>query len=229
MSSIPALGPTQHHIQRVRGALSLGVKQQGPKSDTHLQLVLWSRKRESIHPLSICLHGVKLSFFYFNFNQQSEFTFYKLMLWLLQCLDEKSSSGESSVPQLTWLEVLRIRRWFEVLRSHLSGEFSVPQIRSIDQFLLSRPFSSLKSSVLRSGFTWVTSVVWCLLHSWWMTSCTYDMPRSACSVALETYHGASTIILRILDLFLWIIDMLDLLAQPHNSRPYVRIGMIVVL
>jgi hypothetical protein len=33
----------------------------------------------------------------------------------------------------------------------------------------------------------------------WMTSCTYDMPRSACSVALETYHGASTIILRFLD------------------------------
>jgi hypothetical protein len=30
-------------------------------------------------------------------------------------------------------------------------------------------------------------------------SCTYDMPRSACSVALETYHGASAIILRILD------------------------------
>jgi hypothetical protein len=29
-----------------------------------------------------------------------------------------------------------------------------------------------------------------------MTSCTYDMPRSACSAALETYHGASTIILR---------------------------------
>jgi hypothetical protein len=27
----------------------------------------------------------------------------------------------------------------------------------------------------------------------------YDIPRSACSVALETYHGASTIILRILD------------------------------
>jgi hypothetical protein len=32
-----------------------------------------------------------------------------------------------------------------------------------------------------------------------MTSCTYDMPRSACSVAFKTYHGASTIILRILD------------------------------
>jgi hypothetical protein len=78
------------------------------------------------------------------------------MLWLLQCLD-----GESS-----------------------SGEFSVPQIRSIGQFLLSRLFSSLNSSVLRSG---------------------------------------------ILDWLLWIIDMLDLLAQPYNSRPYVQIGMIMVL
>jgi hypothetical protein len=62
-----------------------------------------------------------------------------------------------------------------------------------------------------------------------MTSCTYDMPRSARSVALETYHGASTIILRILDWLLWITGMLDLLAQPHNSRPYVQIGMIMVL
>jgi hypothetical protein len=62
-----------------------------------------------------------------------------------------------------------------------------------------------------------------------MASCTYDMPRSACSVALETYHGASTIILRILDWLLCIIEMLDLLAQPHNSRPYVQIGMIMVL
>jgi hypothetical protein len=43
-----------------------------------------------------------------------------------------------------------------------------------------------------------------------MTSCTYDIPRSACSVALETYHGASTIILRILDRLLWIIDILDI-------------------
>jgi hypothetical protein len=55
------------------------------------------------------------------------------------------------------------------------------------------------------------------------------MPRSACNVALETYHGASTIILRILDWLLRIIDMLDLQAQPHDSRPYVQIGMIMVL
>jgi hypothetical protein len=118
-------------------------------------------------------------FFLYNLNQQSQFTFYKLMLWLLQCLDGDSSSGESPVPQ----------------------------IRSIGQFLLSHLFPSL---VLRSGFSWVPSLVWCLLHFWWMTSCTYGMPRSACSVALETYHGASTIILRILDWLLCIIVMLDL-------------------
>jgi hypothetical protein len=57
-------------------------------------------------------------FFIYNLNQQSEFTFYKLMLWLLQCLDGESSSGESPVPQ----------------------------IRSIGQCLLSRLFSSLTSS-----------------------------------------------------------------------------------
>jgi hypothetical protein len=55
----------------------------------------------------------------------------------------------------------------------------------------------------------------------------YDMSRLACSVALETYRGASTVILRILDWPLWIIDILDLLAQPYNSRPYVQIGMIL--
>jgi hypothetical protein len=54
-------------------------------------------------------------YFIYNLNQQSEFTFYKLMLRLLQCLDGESSSGESPVPQ----------------------------IRSIGQFLLSRLFSSL--------------------------------------------------------------------------------------
>jgi hypothetical protein len=70
-------------------------------------------------------------FFIYNLNQQSEFSFYKLMLWLLQCLDGESSSGESPVPQ----------------------------IRSLDQFLLSRLFSSLTGSVLRSGFSWVPSLV----------------------------------------------------------------------
>jgi hypothetical protein len=62
-----------------------------------------------------------------------------------------------------------------------------------------------------------------------MTSCTEDMPRSAWSVALETYHGASTIIRRILDCLLWITDVLGLLAQPNNSRPYVQISVIMAL
>jgi hypothetical protein len=62
-----------------------------------------------------------------------------------------------------------------------------------------------------------------------MTSCMEDMPRSAWSVALETYHGASTIICRVLDWLLCIIDVLYLLVQPHNSRPYVQIGMIMAL
>jgi hypothetical protein len=57
-----------------------------------------------------------------------------------------------------------------------------------------------------------------------MTSCKQDMPRSAWSITLETYHGASVTICRILDWLLWIIDVLDLLAQPYNSRPYVQIG-----
>jgi hypothetical protein len=61
-----------------------------------------------------------------------------------------------------------------------------------------------------------------------MTSCTEDMPRSEWSVALETYHGAS-IIRRILDWLLWIADVLDLLAQPHNSRLYAQVGMIMAL
>jgi hypothetical protein len=51
-----------------------------------------------------------------------------------------------------------------------------------------------------------------------MASCMYDMPRSACSVALETYHGASTIILRILDWLLWIIDMLDIWSNKNKQK-----------
>jgi hypothetical protein len=76
-------------------------------------------------------NSVKTAFFICNLNQQSEFTFYKLMLWLIQCLDAEKSSGESPVLQ----------------------------IRSIGQFLLSRLFSSRTSRVLRSGFSWVSSGV----------------------------------------------------------------------
>jgi hypothetical protein len=138
-------------------------------------------------------------FFYFcNLNQQSEFTFYKLMLWLLQSLDGESSSGESPVAQ----------------------------IRSIGQFLLSRLFSSLNISFLRRGFSWISSLVWYLLYFWWMTSCTYHMPRSACSVALETYHGASTVILRILEkLVFWDMKCRCLLGGYVSKQPTIFIYM----
>jgi hypothetical protein len=81
-----------------------------------------------------------LFFCIYNLNQQSEFTFCKLMLWLLQCLDGESSSGESPVPQ----------------------------IRSIGQFLLSRLFSSHNSSVLRSGFRGFRVLCdVCCIFGWW--------------------------------------------------------------
>jgi hypothetical protein len=74
--------------------------------------------------------------FFIIINQQSECTFYKLMVWLFLCLGEESSSGESSVPY----------------------------VRSIGQFLFSRLPSSLADSALMSGFSWVTVLVWCLLR-----------------------------------------------------------------
>jgi hypothetical protein len=55
-SSRLALRPTQPPIQWTPGALSPGMK-----LTTHLQPVLRSRKRGSIHPLPICLHGVVLN------------------------------------------------------------------------------------------------------------------------------------------------------------------------
>jgi len=41
---------------------------------------------------------------------------------------------------------------------------------------------------------------------------------------LETYHGALVIDLRSLDLFRWMTFMLDLVAHPHSSIPYVQTG-----
>jgi hypothetical protein len=42
------------------------------------------------------------------------------------------------------------------------------------------------------------------------------------------YHGLF-VILSILDWLRCIIAMLDLLAQPHSSIPYVQIGLLIVL
>jgi hypothetical protein len=56
------LGPTQPPIQRVPGALSLGVKRRGGKLTTHLPLVPRSKNEWSyISTPPIRLHGIVLS------------------------------------------------------------------------------------------------------------------------------------------------------------------------
>jgi hypothetical protein len=46
---------------------------------------------------------------------------------------------------------------------------------------------------------------------------------------LETYHVALVIVLRSLDWYRWMTAMLDLVAHPHSSIPYVHIGFSTVL
>jgi hypothetical protein len=60
---------------------------------------LWQRGEKNIldstdtRPLILSSYSPQtMIFFIYNLNQQSEFTFYKLMLWLLQCLDGESSN-----------------------------------------------------------------------------------------------------------------------------------------
>jgi hypothetical protein len=90
-------------------------------------------------------------FFIYNLNQQLEFTFYKLMLWLLQCLDgSRPAANPRTSNQVNWPVSFKSSCFEE------------------------RVFVGSECSVMFVAFLW-------------MTSCTYDMPRSACSVALETY------------------------------------------
>jgi hypothetical protein len=51
----------QPPIQRVPGAVTLGVKRHGREADTHLHLAPGLRMRGAIPPLPIYLHGVVLS------------------------------------------------------------------------------------------------------------------------------------------------------------------------
>jgi hypothetical protein len=81
-------------------------------------------------------------FFIYNLNQQSEFTFSKLMLWLLQSLDGESSSGESPVPQ----------------------------IRSIGQFLSSRLFYS-PNSIVNKKNSWYRNQTSCELPQFQHSEC----------------------------------------------------------
>jgi hypothetical protein len=63
----------------------------------------------------------------------------------------------------------------------------------------------------------------------WITSLMYRMPRSLWSVEFDIYHGASVIDLSILDWHLCRMAILELLAQPHSSMPYVHMGFMTTL
>jgi hypothetical protein len=51
--------------------------------------------------------------------------------------------------------------------------------------------------------------------------------RSSCRVWLETYHGAFAINLKAFDWYVCDILVLDGLAHPHNSIPYVHMGFSI--
>ena len=55
------------------------------------------------------------------------------------------------------------------------------------------------------------------------------MPRSLWSVEFDTYRGASAIDRSILDWHLCRMVILELLAQPHSSMPYVHKDFIATL
>ena len=62
-----------------------------------------------------------------------------------------------------------------------------------------------------------------------ISSLTVAIPRSLCMSSFLTYHGAFTIVLRILAcnvsiLFIWLIA-----SVPHRGIPYVQIGFMIVL
>ena len=55
------------------------------------------------------------------------------------------------------------------------------------------------------------------------------MPKSLWSVEFDTYRGASAMDRNILDWHLCRMALLELLAQPHSSMPYVHMGFIATL
>ena len=82
---------------------------------------------------------------------------------------------------------------------------------------------------LKIWFGWPSILSWCLLLLFLMTSLSYGIFRSWCSVWWLTYHGALVNMQMIFDWFLWTVEMLDLLAQPHSSFAYIRIGCTIAL
>jgi hypothetical protein len=163
--------------------------------------------RSSLTPL----YKVQLSlcqiFFPPLLNQQSEYkVFYKLMCWLgvLTC-------GLATVMRSP---PARSRR---------------PCYRSAGHRLFSLRMTLSRGRGWSNGLECDSKLVRCLILLSWMTSCTAGIPRSLWIISLVTYHGASTVALSILDWHRCLIAILDLEAQPHNSVPYVYIGVIMDL
>jgi hypothetical protein len=90
-----------------------------------LSFVSPAQSFSDLRPVGIMtiLYSLLFNFFIYNLNQQSEFTFYKLMLWLLQCLDGESSRGESPVPQNYKCVVTRWQ-WYYNKKQHKNSQIT---------------------------------------------------------------------------------------------------------
>ena len=112
------------------------------------------------------------------------------------------------------------------MRSPPARRSRSPYYRSAGHRLFSLRMTSRGRS-RSSGFEWDSNFVRCLILLSWMTSCTAGIPRSLWIISLVKYRGASTIALNILDWHLCMTAIFDLLAKPHNSMPYVHIGVMM--
>jgi len=126
--------------------------------------------------------------------------------------------------------------WGELSSPLCGGERSCPVARP--RIIYSRSdglvrFSRLCWLSFRSGWSkelgCATSLWWCLAYLSVMTSRVNGILRSSCKVRLVTYHEASVIIRSTVDWVFCRMTWLDLLAHPHISIPYVRMGFIMVL
>ena len=90
-----------------------------------------------------------------------------------------------------------------------------------------RLFGGCTSGSMRGFGCESRAVRWVAIRSR-KTVWTYGMCSSEWRVWLETYHGALVIDLRSLDCYRWMTAMLDLVAHPHSSIPYVHTGFSTV-
>jgi len=120
-------------------------------------------------------------------------------------------------------------RLASVMRSPPGRRSRWPYYTSAGHRLFSLRMTLSRGRGWSSGLECDSKFVRCLILPSLMTSCTVGIPRYLGVTSLVTYHGASTIALNIFDWRLWMTAILDLQAQPHNSKPYVHIRVIMDL